>query len=122
MADSFLNEVPKALINLKPGLHTDGADKKTELPLKLLVAGGFSNGLESAPLSERKKVNLNNNFAAVLSEYSPKINPVMHDIKAPSYEKHSHLEQIELCYGKNTWSYKDGYIVHSDSWNECATE
>jgi type VI secretion system protein ImpB len=75
MADSFQNEVPKARINLKLDLHTGGASKKTELPLKLLVAGDFSNGQESAPLSERKKVNLNkNNFDAVLSEYSPNVN------------------------------------------------
>jgi type VI secretion system protein ImpB len=48
MADSFQNEVPKARINLKLDLHTGGASKKTELPLKLLVAGDFSNGQESA--------------------------------------------------------------------------
>lgn len=75
MADSFQNEVPKARINLKLDLHTGGASKKTELPLKLLVAGDFSNGQETAPLSDRGKVNLNkNNFDAVLSEYSPKVN------------------------------------------------
>lgn len=74
MADSFQNEVPKARINLKLDLHTGGASKKTELPLKLLVAGDFSHGQESAPLSERKKVDLNkNNFDSVLSEYSPKV-------------------------------------------------
>lgn len=75
MADSFQNEVPKARINLKLDLHTGGASKKTELPLKLLVAGDFSNGQGAAPLSEREKVNLNkNNFDSVLSEYSPKVN------------------------------------------------
>ncbi len=75
MSDSFQSEVPKARINLKLDLHTGGASKKTELPLKLLVAGDFSHGQESAPLSERKKVNLNkNNFDAVLSEYSPNVN------------------------------------------------
>lgn len=56
MADSFQNEVPKASINLKPGLHTGGASKKTGLPLKLLVAGDFSNRQESTPLSERKNL------------------------------------------------------------------
>ncbi len=39
MSDSFQSEVPKARINLKLDLHTGGATKKTELPLKLLVAG-----------------------------------------------------------------------------------
>ncbi|MGR3774142.1 type VI secretion system contractile sheath small subunit, partial [Edwardsiella anguillarum] len=75
MAGSFQNEVPKARINLKLDLHTGGAGKKTELPLKLLIAGDFSNGQASAPLFEREKVNLDkNNFDAVLSEYSPKVN------------------------------------------------
>ena len=75
MADSFQNEVPKARVNLKLDLHTGGASKKTELPLKLLVTGDFSNGQEAVPLSEREKVNVNkNNLDAVLSEYSPKIN------------------------------------------------
>jgi len=72
---SFQSEIPKARINLKLDLHTGGASKKTELPLKLLVAGDFSNGMETAPLNERKKVNLNkNNFDSVLSEYAPKVN------------------------------------------------
>lgn len=72
---SFQSEIPKARINLKLDLHTGGAGKKTELPLKLLVAGDFSNGQESAPLSEREKVNLTkNNLDAVLSDFSPKVN------------------------------------------------
>ncbi|MEW5289884.1 MULTISPECIES: type VI secretion system contractile sheath small subunit [Erwinia] len=76
MSDSsFQSEIPKARINLKLDLHTGGSGRKTELPLKLLVAGDFSNGQASSPLSARKKVNLNkNNFNAVLSEYSPKVN------------------------------------------------
>ena len=75
MADSFQSEVPKARINLKLDLHTGGASKKTELPLKLLVTGDFSNGQEHAPLSEREKVNINkNNFDAVLADFSPGVN------------------------------------------------
>lgn len=42
MTDSFQNEVPNARISLKPGLYTGGASKKTELPLKLLVAGDLT--------------------------------------------------------------------------------
>lgn len=75
MSNSFQNETPKARINLKLDLHTGGASKKTELPLKLLVAGDFSNGQETMPLSEREKVNINkNNFDSVLFEYSPTVN------------------------------------------------
>lgn len=75
MADSFQTEVPKARINLKLDLHTGGASKKTELPLKLLVTGDFSHGQETETISEREKVNINkNNFDSVLSDYSPKVN------------------------------------------------
>ncbi|ELQ5994361.1 type VI secretion system contractile sheath small subunit [Cronobacter dublinensis] len=74
MADSFQNEVPKARINLKLALHTGGAQKKVELPLKLLTVGDFSNGRESRPLSEREKINVNkNNFNSVLSEFNPQV-------------------------------------------------
>ncbi len=45
----------------------------------------------------------------------------MHDIKSPAFEKHNHLESIELRYEKITWSYKDGNIIHADSWNERAS-
>ncbi|PVZ86379.1 type VI secretion system contractile sheath small subunit [Serratia sp. S1B] len=75
MSNSFQNEIPKARINLKLALHTGGAQKKTELPLKLLVAGDFSHGQETASLSEREKVNINkNNFNSVLQDYSPSVN------------------------------------------------
>ena len=53
---SFQSEIPKARINLKLDLHTGGASKKTELPLKLLVAGDFSNGQESAPCLSAKEL------------------------------------------------------------------
>ncbi|SDI13509.1 type VI secretion system protein ImpB [Paraburkholderia steynii] len=73
MAESFQNEVPKARINLKLDLHTGGAQKKVELPLKLLVMGDYSNGQDNRSLAEREKVNVNkNNFDAVLSDYAPK--------------------------------------------------
>ncbi|MEB7922649.1 type VI secretion system contractile sheath small subunit [Atlantibacter hermannii] len=75
MADTFQNEVPKARINLKLSLHTGGAQKKAELPLKLLTVVDFSNGKESRPLSEREKINVNkNNFNSVLSEFNPVVN------------------------------------------------
>ncbi|MEQ4973946.1 type VI secretion system contractile sheath small subunit [Enterobacter cloacae] len=74
MSDSFQNEVPKARINLRLDLHTGGASKKVELPLKLLVTGDFSNGMEQRPLSERNKIDVNkNNFNNVISEFSPSV-------------------------------------------------
>ena len=67
--------MPKARINLKLALHTGGAQKKIELPLKLLTVGDFSNGKENRPLSEREKINVNkNNFNSVLSEFNPEVN------------------------------------------------
>ncbi|EEC7851797.1 type VI secretion system contractile sheath small subunit, partial [Escherichia coli] len=65
---------PKARVNLKLDLHTGGGQKKVELPLKLLVAGDFSNGQEERPLSERIKMDVNkNNFNAVLADISPSV-------------------------------------------------
>lgn len=71
-SNSFQNEVPKARINIKLDLHTGGAQKKVELPLKLMLMGDYSNGQEARPLSERSKVNINkNNFDSVLADFSP---------------------------------------------------
>ena len=73
MAESFQNEVPKARVNIKLDLHTGGASKKVELPLKLLVMGDYSNGQNTLALGERTKVSVNkNNFDSVLAELNPK--------------------------------------------------
>ncbi|VVE17036.1 type VI secretion system-associated protein [Pandoraea cepalis] len=70
--DSFQREIPKSRVSITLDLHTGGAQKKVELPLKLLVAGDFSAGREQAPLAEREKVNVDkNNFDAVLADYAP---------------------------------------------------
>ncbi|MBC8654035.1 type VI secretion system contractile sheath small subunit [Providencia vermicola] len=75
MSDSHSNEVPKARVNIKLELHTGGAQKKVELPLKLLAMGDYSNGQDNRALSEREKVNINkNNFNSVLSEFTPTVN------------------------------------------------
>lgn len=75
MSNSYQSEIPKARVNIQLSLHTGGAQKKVELPLKLLVAGDYSNGAEQRPLSERESVSINkNNFDNVLSEFSPSVN------------------------------------------------
>ncbi|URN97505.1 type VI secretion system contractile sheath small subunit [Leclercia adecarboxylata] len=95
MADSFQNEVPKARINLKLALHTGGAQKKVELPLKILTVGDFSNGKESRVLSEREKINVNkNNFDSVLSEFNPEINLAVQNTLAGNGEE----ENIRLQF------------------------
>lgn len=97
MSDSFQREIPKARINLKLDLHTGGTSKKTELPLKLLVAGDFSNGQEMATLSERNKIEINKvNFDSVLSEYSPKINLTVENTLAGDGSE----ENINLIFRK----------------------
>lgn len=71
-SNSFQNEVPKARVNIKLDLHTGGARKSVELPLKLMLMGDYSNGKEQRTLSERNKVSINkNNVDSVLSEFSP---------------------------------------------------
>ncbi|WP_283149510.1 Hcp family type VI secretion system effector [Silvimonas soli] len=46
------------------------------------------------------------------------VSPVMHNIKEPGKEKYNHPEKVEMRYEKITWAYKDGNIIHSDSWTE----
>jgi len=73
MTESFQNEVPKARVNIKLDLHTGGAQKKVELPLKLLVMGDYSNGQDVRALAEREKVSINkNNFDSVLADFNPR--------------------------------------------------
>ncbi len=73
MAESFQNEVPKARVNIKLDLHTGGAQKKVELPLKLMVLGDYSNGQDTRALAEREKVSISkNNFNSVLADFNPK--------------------------------------------------
>jgi type VI secretion system protein ImpB len=73
MAESFQNEVPKARVNIKLDLHTGGAQKKVELPLKLLVIGDYSNAQDPRAVAERNKVSIDkNNFNAVLADFNPK--------------------------------------------------
>lgn len=76
MAEStFQSEIPKARVNIRLDLHTGSAQKKVELPLKLLALGDFSNGKENRPLSERTILNIHkNNFDSVLSELNPEVN------------------------------------------------
>lgn len=73
MANSFQNEVPSARVNIKLDLHTGGAQKKVELPLKILAMGDYSNGQDNRPLLEKEKISINkNNFNSVLAELNPK--------------------------------------------------
>lgn len=47
------------------------------------------------------------------------VSPLMFDIKSDTI--HNHLEYVTLNYERITWTYMDGNITHSDSWNERRT-
>ena len=82
-SNSFQNEVPKARVNIKLDLHTGGAQKTVELPLKLMVMGDYNNGKEQRPLSERTKVSVNkNNFDNVLADFSPALKVAVENVLA----------------------------------------
>jgi len=46
------------------------------------------------------------------------VKPIMHNVKDPSKERYVHLEEIWLRYKKITWTYLDGNLTASDSWEE----
>lgn len=65
---------PRARVNTYLDLHEGSAQKKIELPLKLLALVSFSNSKEARSLSECKPVNVNKlNFDNVLSELEPEV-------------------------------------------------
>lgn len=97
MSNSFQEEIPKARVNIKLDLHTGGAQKKVELPLKLMVMGDYSNGKEDRPLSEREKVNINkNNFNSVLAEFSPSLHLTVENTLAGDHSE----ENISLNFNE----------------------
>lgn len=72
MSNSYQNEVPAARVNISLDLHTGGASKKVELPLKILSIGDYGRGKDKRSLSEKQKVSINkNNFDAVLNDFRP---------------------------------------------------
>lgn len=96
MGNSFQNEVPKYRVNLQLDLHTGGAGKKSELPLKLLAVGDFSNGKEQRSLSERNKININkNNFDSVMAELLPAVDLLVES----TLSGEARVENIKLNFG-----------------------
>ena len=96
MGNSFQNEVPKSRVNLQLDLHTGGAGKKSELPLKLLAVGDFSNGKEQWSLSERNKININkNNFDSVMAELLPTVDLLVES----TLSGEARIENIKLNFG-----------------------
>lgn len=74
MSDSFQNEIPKSRVNIALELDTGGARKKTELPMKLLAMGDYSNGKSDLPLLERERTTVDrNNIEQVMKSLSPEV-------------------------------------------------
>ncbi|ABA90049.1 type VI secretion system needle sheath protein TssB [Syntrophotalea carbinolica DSM 2380] len=74
MSDSYQKEIPKARINLALDVETGGHQKKTELPLKMLVMGDFSNGKTKGKIADRQRININkNNFESVMADLAPSV-------------------------------------------------
>lgn len=75
MGTSFQNEIPPARINLKLDVGKGDAKKKIELPLKMLVAGDFSNKKQDKRVGEREKIAINkNNFTQVMESMELNLN------------------------------------------------
>jgi len=67
MANSYQNEIPPARINIQLSVDSGGAQKKMELPLKLLVVGDFKTDGDESRIVEREKININkDNFDGVM--------------------------------------------------------
>lgn len=99
MAEStFQSEMPKARVNIRLDLHTGSAQKKIELPLKLLALGSFSNGKETRSLSERESINVNKlNFDNVLSELNPEVSySVRNTLTGDGSKDNIHLSFSEM--------------------------
>jgi len=68
MARSFQKEKPPARINLFLEVETNGAMKKKELPLRMLMVGDYTAREDSTSLEDREIININkDNFNSVMN-------------------------------------------------------
>ena len=71
---SFQNEIPPARVNIQLSVDKGNAQKKTELPLKLLVLGDFAQRKDDTHVADREKININkNNFDQVMDSLNLKV-------------------------------------------------
>lgn len=89
-SNNFQNEIPPARINIALNVDKGGAQKKVELPCKLLVMGDFSQKGDTSSVIDRERVNINKeNFNQVMESMDlgasfsveNKLNPGGGDIK-----------------------------------------
>jgi type VI secretion system protein ImpB len=108
MAGSFQNEIPPARVNIKLDIDKGGAQKKVELPFKMLVLGDFSQKGDTGRIVDKEKININkDNFNQVMESMDlglnmsveNKINPgggdLKVDLKFKSIKDFSPLEIVK---------------------------
>jgi type VI secretion system protein ImpB len=106
MAGSFQNEIPPARVNIKLDIDKGGAQKKVELPFKMLVLGDFSQKGDTSRLVDREKINVNkDNFNQVMESMDlglnlsveNKINPGGGDMKVDlKFKNMKSFDPIEI--------------------------
>ena len=106
MAGSFQNEIPPARVNIKLDIDKGGAQKKVELPFKMLVLGDFTGKDDSRRLVDREKININkDNFNQVMESMDlglnfsveNKINPEGGDLKVDlKFKNMKSFDPIEI--------------------------
>jgi len=106
MAGSFQNEIPPARVNIKLDIDKGGAQKKVELPFKMLVLGDFTGKEDGRRLVDRDKININkDNFNQVMESMDlglnfsveNKINPGGGDLKVDlKFKNMKSFEPLEI--------------------------
>lgn len=106
MAGSFQNEIPPARVNIKLDIDKGGAQKKVELPFKMLVLGDFTGKEDGKRLVDREKININkDNFNQVMESMDlglnfsveNKINPGGGDLKVDlKFKNMKSFDPIEI--------------------------
>lgn len=67
MSGNFQNEIPPARVNIQLNVDKGGAQKKVELPLKMLVLGDFSQKGDTTRIADKEKINITkDNFNQVM--------------------------------------------------------
>lgn len=70
----YKTKIPRARVNITLDVETNGALKKKELPLKLLVLGNFSDGGAVNNIAERKSIAVNKyNLNQVMTDLGPQL-------------------------------------------------
>ena len=73
--NSFQNEIPPARVKIQLSVEKGNAQKKRELPLKLLILGDFTARKDATRIVDREKININKeNFDQVMKSLHLEMN------------------------------------------------